>query len=133
MATAATVSAFACSMRGAGWGESIIHARSRGQAKREYFDQVRDAWPDVSYLDVRARCVGAPQSSERFRRCAEYRGVPFARVGMRVSVGGVLGVIVGHNASANFDVLFDADSRYAGAVLNCHPCDRMIFCVEEPQ
>jgi hypothetical protein len=33
-------------------------------------------------------------------------------------------VIVGHNSSANFDVLFDDDSpRYAGNTLNVHPSE----------
>ncbi len=52
-----------------------------------------------------------------FRRCMEYRGIPFARIGMRVLVDGKPGAIVGHNDSANLDVLFDGD-RHAS---NCHP------------
>jgi hypothetical protein len=40
---------------------------------------------------------------------------------MRVIVDGVGGVIVSHNESANWNVLFDDETKWAGQVLNCHP------------
>ena len=63
-----------------------------------------------------------PETSERFRANAAYRGMPHIQCGQRVKVGEAHGVIVGHNESANFDVLFDPDSpRYANLRLNVHP------------
>lgn len=97
----------------------VIVARSSGQAKAQYL-----RWLDmdgVKYIDLRVSVVECCLSSERFLETAKYRNVPFARVGMRVRVGDQSGVIIGHNSSANFDVLFDADSKYPDQRLNCHP------------
>lgn len=122
VAPCSAVFAFACSVAGTDWGEEIINARSRGRAKREYHLGVTDAWPDVPFTAIRARKLGAPRTSPDFIRNAQYRGLPDVRCGQRVKVGDARGVIVGHNSSANFDVLFDDDSpRYAGQTLNCHP------------
>lgn len=117
------VFAFACRTPGAPWGdgESIRNATSRGQAKVEYWRDVTDAWPDVPFTAVRARKIGPAHTSEQFKRNAAYRGMPDVRCGQRVRVGDAEGSIVGHNGSANFDVLFDPDSRYGAIVLNVHP------------
>lgn len=61
-----------------------------------------------------------------FIRVATSRGLSDARCGQGVEMVGergelrATGVIVGHNDSANFDVLF-SDGPYAGQVLNVHP------------
>lgn len=80
-----------------------------------------DAWPDVPFTAMRARKIGAPVTSEAFARVARYRGLPHVRCGDRVRVGTDYGTIVGHNDSANFNVLFDAGSKYGAHVLNVHP------------
>jgi len=101
---------------------STFVARSAGHAKAQYFYQLRDPCPDARYTDIRCLSHRLLLTSPDFARCAEYRGVSFAHVGMRVRVGESLGTIVGHNASSNFDVLFDDDDRrYPGSILNCHP------------
>ena len=110
------VVAFECNVAGEQW-QQIINARTPGQAKVEYWRDVRDAWPDVPYTAIRCRKVGPAQTSEDFARVAQNRGLPQARCGMRVDAGGRLGTIVGHNSSANFDVLFD-DAKYP---LSVHP------------
>lgn len=117
-----TVSSYACRVSWAPeWGETIYNARTAGQAKVRHFWEVHDAWDNTKYTDIRCRKVGAPHTSERFIENAKYRGMPDVRCGQRVRVGADgEGVIVGHNASANFDVLFDT-GRYAGQTLNCHP------------
>lgn len=112
--------AWEVSVKGTDWTK-IVNARTSGQAKRDYHLDVRDAWPDVPYTAMRCRKIGAPHTSERFKHNARYRGLPDVRCGQRVKVGDARGVIVGHNESANFDVLFDADSKYRGMKLNCHP------------
>lgn len=102
--------------------ERIINARSAGKAKREYLDSIRDAGRDYGFTDLRVRKLGQPHTSERFRNNARYRGMPDVECGQRVRVGDGVGVIVGHNSSANFDVLFDDESsKYAGLTLNVHP------------
>lgn len=115
------VFAFEVSVAGTNWSR-IVNARTRGQAKRDYHTDVVDAWPGVPFTAMRARKVGPPHTSADFIRNACYRGVPDVRCGQRVQVGNGRGVIVGHNESANFDVLFDDDSpEYAGQRLNVHP------------
>jgi hypothetical protein len=114
------VSAFEVSVKGTTWS-AIVNASSPGKAKGSYHREVCDAWPDVPYTAMRCRKMGGPHSSEQFLNNARYRGMPGVRCGQRVLVGEERGVIVGHNASANFDVLFDADSKYRGQTLNVHP------------
>lgn len=100
---------------------SIINATSRGKALYQYFLDVSDCWPDVKFTDLRVRKVGGPHTSEQFAWNAKYRGMPNVRCGQRVKVGNAFGTIVGHNSSANFDVLFDEGGEYSGLTLNCHP------------
>ena len=111
--------AFACRCKGDPH-ETTINTTSAGKAKSEYFTRLLDCSPDYKFTDIRIRRLGSPVSSDGFRRNAIYRGIPFAYVGMRVKVGEDSGRIVGHNSSANLNVLFD-DGRHKGLVLNCHP------------
>lgn len=102
--------------------ETTINTRTAGRAKREYLDRLLDAGWGFTFVDLRVQKLGPCHTSEQFRSNARYRGVPNVECGQRVIVGVGRGVIVGHNASANFDVLFDDDSpRYAGMTLNVHP------------
>lgn len=117
------VFAFEVSVKGTDWTK-IINARTAGKAKYQYWLDVTDAWPDVPITAMRARkySSGKPYTSSEFERNAKYRGMPKVKCGQRVKVGNSLGVIVGHNSSANFDVLFDDDApEYGGLRLNVHP------------
>lgn len=107
------------------WAKTI-NSTSPGRAKVEYWHDLREAWPDIPFTDIRCRVTGPPETNESFRRAAEYRGVPFARVGMAVKVGGHDGLITGSNSSANFDVLFTS-GPHSGLTLNCHPNHQMEF------
>ena len=99
-----------------------INARSAGKAKSDYLCDLNESWPDYKFTDLAVRRLGLPRTSEGFTRNAAYRGVPDVRCGQRVIVGKGRGTIVGHNCSANFDVLFDDDSPdYPGLTLNVHP------------
>lgn len=101
---------------------STFNASSRGKAKMEYIRELDGCFPDLNFTQVRARKVGGPRTSEQFKRMAAYRGLPNVKCGDRVRVGVCAGTIVGHNASANFNVLFDADSpKHPGMTLNVHP------------
>lgn len=115
------VFAFECNVAGKDWADTI-NAHTRGKAKAAYFSRVREAWPDIPFTALLCRKLGRPHTNNGFVRNAEYRGMPEVRCGQRVRVGKAIGAIVGHNSSANFDVLFDLDSpEWAGLTLNCHP------------
>jgi len=102
--------------------ETLVNARTAGQAKQEYIRILDDCFPALTFTDLRCRVVGKPHTSEAFQRNAQYRGMPQVQCGARVKVGDSCGTIVGHNSSANFDVLFDEDApKYAGMRLNVHP------------
>lgn len=118
-----TVHTFEVGVKNAPWPPTQINHRTAGKAKSEYLRDVRESWPDITYLDLTVRKVSSSAfSSQQFLRVAHYRGLPDARCGQRVIVGKGRGVIVGYNSSANFDVLFDDDSpEYAGLTLNVHP------------
>lgn len=114
-----SVFAFEVSVTGTTW-KRVVNARTRGAAKYDYWLDVRDAWPDIPFTAIRARKLGKPRTSTEFLRNAKYRGISL-KCGDRVRVGKSGGVVVGHNSSANLDVLFDADSEYPNLTLNVHP------------
>lgn len=72
---------------------------------RKEFEVDSDYRPPVSQYD-----------QEKFDRIIESRGIEFARIGMKISVAGDLGTIVGANSSCNLDVDFGN-----GHKSNCHP------------
>lgn len=109
------VQSYACSVDGFEH-TTVVTARSRGQAKSLFWRNNIDCMPDLPYTAIRCRSMGSPVTSDAFRRNAQYRRIPFARVGMRIKVGSKMGTIIDNNSSANLDVLFDD-----GQVLNCHP------------
>lgn len=123
---APTVYAWECNVRGEDWARIINH-RTAGKARYEYLLDLRDAWPEASFADITVRKVGQAYTSEAHKRTAAYRGRPELTCGTMVEVrsGGqrALGVIVGHNDSANFDVLFDEDTCFAGGIGNVHPSE----------
>lgn len=101
--------------------KTIVNARSAGKAKYEHYLDIHDCFPDLPFTAMRARRVGPVHTSEEFANCARKRGLPNVRCGQRVRVGSQTGVIVGHNSSSNFDVLFDEGTEWAGRTLNVHP------------
>ena len=120
------VFAWECNVRGKEWQRTINHLTA-GKARYEYLLDLRDSWPDVTFADITVRKVGPAHTSEAFRRNAAYRGRTELTCGARVEVVSgsqrALGVIVGHNDSANFDVLFDEDTYFKGGIGNVHPSE----------
>ena len=105
------------------WGETV-NARTAGMAKSEYHRRLTDAWPGIPYTALRCQKLGAAFTSSQFTRNAEYRGLSEVRCGDRVAVGDASGVVVGHDCSANFEVLFDVDSpKYPNLRLSVHPSE----------
>ena len=112
------VFAFACGINGRE-GSTTINHRTAGKARYSYLLDLRDVYSKLKFADIRVRKLGPPVTSEAFARCARYRGLPELRCGDRVELRegmrcGMRGVVVGHDDSANFDVLFDDDSEAAG-------------------
>jgi len=116
------VFAFETTIAGEGDGfPRIINARTAGKAKAERWRDLREVG-DFPFTCLRVRKIGTAYTSPEFARNAHYRGMPAVRCGQRVKVEHCPGTIVGHNSSANFDVLFDDDApQYAGLTLNVHP------------
>jgi hypothetical protein len=115
----------------AGGHSRVVNTTSAGKARYSYLLDVRDCWPGITFSDIKVKKIGAPVTSADFLRTARYRGMPDLRCGDQVKVNGRRGVIVGHNHSANFDVLFNDDSDWSGAVLNCHPSDIRLLVRDE--
>lgn len=116
------VFAFEVNVKGTDW-QTVINAHTRGKAKAEYFRSVNECW-EVPFTSIRCRKIGAPLTSQGFERNAIYRGWEGVKCGARVKCGDAMGTLVGHNSSANFDVLFDEDApRFAGMKCNVHPAD----------
>lgn len=108
---------FACSLDGI--HETLVNHISRGKAKSRFLLELD--MDGIKFTDIKCRKIGLPATTEQFISNAEYRNIPFARCGMMVEVDGEKGWIVGHNSSANLNILFDKSSKYGEQVLNCHP------------
>lgn len=101
------------------YSEQPYVASSSGKAKSECLNDARDWHPDLKFTDIRARCSGKLITDSGFAHNAKYRDIEFAHIGMRVIVTGCgSGTIVGHNSSANLNVIFDDRPNLT---LNCHP------------
>lgn len=125
------VYAYECGIRGTEW-TSVVHASSAGKARYRYLLEVGDTNDGLSFKDITVRSLGNPITDAEFERTAKYRGVPFAKIGMRVECEGSAGLIVGKNSSANFNVLFTF-GRHQGCVMNCHPNWKMRYFDENGQ
>ena len=119
------VRAYECRAGQENWSKTI-HAINAGKARYQFLIDLRDAGWDVSFKDIKVKSCGCPRTSDDFMRTARRRNVQFARIGMRVSVDGERGLIVGVNSSDNFDVFFES-GRFSGQTLNCHPNWRMEY------
>lgn len=113
---------YECSLDGQNWRD--VNSTSPGKAKSAFYRMLD--LEGVKYTWIRCRCIGRPHTSEDFVRNAKYRGIDFAYCGMVVDVDGDKGLIVGHNSSANLDILF-TDGKHKGHTFNCHPNWKMTY------
>ena len=111
--------AFACSVKGSDWGETIVHALSRSKARYCHWIDVIESWQNIRLIDVNVRLLGAPRNTPRFEHTKKSRGVLF-NIGDRVRVAQSEGFVVDSNDSANFEVQF-VSGPYAGRLLSVHP------------
>jgi hypothetical protein len=101
---------------------TTVHAATAGKAKYSFWMDVRDCL-EVKYIDVVSRVADSLfVQTDEFQRTAKYRGVPFARIGMKVMFvsDDSEGIIVDKNSSANFEVYFTS-GQHAGLTLGVHP------------
>jgi len=62
---------------------TTVHAATAGKAKYSFWMDVRDCL-EVKYIDVVSRVADSLfVQTDEFQRTAKYRGVPFARIGMK--------------------------------------------------
>ncbi len=102
--------------------ESIVAAPTAGAAKYRKWLDIKECWEDTPITSMRARRVREYVEPAGFRSCVDGRGIAFARIGMRVQLSdGTSGRIVGHNSSANLDVLVGR------VVYNVHPLWRVTY------
>ena len=109
--------AYGCSLDGKNW--SSYNATSYGKAKSMFLQDLDGCCGDC-FRSIKCKKAGRPYTTDEFKRNAEYRNVEFAYCGMVIDINGRKGVIVGHNDSANLNILF-TEGEYKGKVLNCHP------------
>ncbi len=121
------VTGYAVRIRGR-WEHTYINAASPGKAKLQFLLDLDGCFPDLRFTDLRVRKLKAPHTSLSFIRNARYRGLEDLKCGQKVRVGEAFGTVVGHNASANFDVLFDEKSpKYPGQRLSVHPAELQVI------
>ncbi len=118
------IRAFACSVKGADWGETTVHALTRSKARYRYWREVREPWPGVTLMNINVRMLGAPRNTPEFEHTKKYRGVSF-NIGDRVRVGESEGFVVDRNDSANFQIEF-VSGPYAGGLLSAHPSEIVV-------
>jgi hypothetical protein len=104
---------------------STFYAKTRGQAKMEYYREYGDC--GIDYLDIRCQIlqkgIRIPhENAKRIQEVASKRELPFVFAGMRVKCGKNYGTLVNGNDSQNFDILFDN-----GENSNCHPTWDMVY------
>jgi hypothetical protein len=105
------------------WGDhrKIVNERSAGRAKSDYWRDVRESWPSISFTAVRARKVGRPRSSPEFLIGVSYRGIPNVRCGDRVTwKGGTEGGVVADFGGGGAWLEVIADAGWRGYV---HPAE----------
>lgn len=105
---------------------TIINSYSRDKAKNIFYNMVRDVYDNVRFIDCRAKFIGPAHTSSAFLRNANYRGMPDIRCGNRVKTVNGMGYVVGHNSSANFNILFESGDL-AGGTYNVHPSEVLFY------
>ena len=113
---------------------SEIIAETPSKARYKFYNELDAEEPYSEYFKyIKVRKIGVcdesylPQISEydleKFNIVIEHRNIPFAKIGMKISVAGKIGKIIGANSSMNLDVDFIGD----GTKSNCHPTWETIY------
>jgi hypothetical protein len=103
-----------------------------GKAKYDYYLEVADCYDGFgNFLSYISSCRKLRSfhisdlfgDKEQFERMAKMRGIEFAYLGMKVSVCGQMGTIVGSNRSLNLNVVYDGQYNKD----NCHPWYETVY------
>ena len=115
------------------WAKQNYIAETPGKAKRQHYEYLQDGlWEEDFFTVIKgmkcrktgiARVESLFSDTEQFDRNKEYRNIPFAYQGMRISVCGKMGTIVGSNSSCNLDVVYDGNWH----TNNCHPWYETVY------
>jgi hypothetical protein len=107
--------------------ERTIYARSHGKARMACWSAIGECWDTLKLTQVYARLSSRPPvESDRFRFLKEQRGLPFLRIGMRVTVDGRPGRVV-DQGGGEMSVIFDGtDFQQA-----CHPTWRVHYLADD--
>lgn len=131
---------FHCQITFSGYNEphtisETIVAETASKARYKFYKGLDASEPYKDYFKyISSRKIGEapktfkPQISdfklEQFERIKEHRNIPFAEIGMKISVAGQLGIIAQGNSSMNLDVEFGHKN---GTFSNCHPTWETIY------
>ncbi len=111
-----------------------IVAESSSKARYKFYQSLdADELYSEYFKYIKVRKIGicsegylpriSEEELEKFNNVIERRGIEFAKIGMKISVGGKFGVVIGANSSMNLDVDFSGD----GVKSNCHPTWETIY------
>lgn len=85
---------------------AIVNHYTQGAAKAEYLAQLRDAWPEASFVELRIQVLGAPRTDAALSSLLAQIGRLELRAGRPVAHHGRRGRVVGA-CGGYVDVLFD--------------------------
>lgn len=115
------------------WALQRYIAETSAKAKAQHYNYLQDGLFEDDFFTVvrnmkcrkigRASIMALFGDYNQFKRMCELRNIAFAFQGMRISVAGRMGTIVGSNSSLNLDVVFDG--RWD--INNCHPHYETIY------
>ena len=115
------------------WAAQRYITETAAKAKSEHYRYLQDGLYEASFFEVvrnmKCRKIGIASvtslfgNTEQFDRNKDYRNIPFAYQGMRISVCGKMGTIVGSNSSCNLDVVYDGNWH----TNNCHPWHETVY------
>lgn len=85
---------------------AIVNHVSPGKAKADYLAQLRDAWPEASFTELRIQALGEPRTDAGLVEVLARLGRPELRAGRAVLHYGRPGTVAGANGGY-VEVLFD--------------------------
>ena len=114
--------------------KSEIIAETPSKARYRFYNELDADEPYSEYFKyIKVRKIGvcdkdylpfiSDYDKEKFERVIANRNITFAKIGMKISVAGKIGKIIGANSSMNLDVDFLGD----GTKSNCHPTWETIY------
>lgn len=115
------------------WATQRYVAKTAAKAKVQHYHYLQDGLFEGDFFAVvkgmKCRKVGRASirvffgDYEQFERVKQARDIGFTHQGMRVSVCGQMGTIVGGNSSMNLDVVLDGQYHKS----NCHPWYETVY------